>query len=282
MKKGKKEINKETLSRVKNLRIIDDAFFRVIASHKLVCQEMLRTLLDDEMLIVKKVTPQKSESSLEREVILDALCELGDGTLCNIEMQKSNSNDDIKRVRFHASILTVNHTPKSTKFSDIPNIKILYITEYDALGNGQAVTHISRCQMTDDVYRPINDGEDIVFANARSDEENKYTHLLKLFLQKESFDDKMYPELSKTIKYYKDSEEGREIMCEIVEEYAKEIYADELAKKDAELAEKLAEKDAELAKRDAKLAEKDAEIKAVTAEKDAEIAELRKLLNEKN
>ena len=179
---------------------------------------------------MKKVTPQKSESSLEREVILDALCELGDGTLCNIEMQKSNSNDDIKRVRFHASILTVNHTPKNTKFSDIPNIKILYITEYDALGNGQAVTHISRCQMTADMYRPINDGEDIVFANARSDEENKYTHLLKLFLQKESFDDKMYPELSKTIKYYKDSEEGREIMCEIVEEYAKEIYADELAK----------------------------------------------------
>ena len=140
---------------------------------------------------MKKVTPQKSESSLEREVILDALCELGDGTLCNIEMQKSNSNDDIKRVRFHASILTVNHTPKNTKFSDIPNIKILYITEYDALGNGQAVTHISRCQMTADMYRPINDGEDIVFANARSDEENKYTHLLKLFLQKESFDDKI-------------------------------------------------------------------------------------------
>ena len=62
-------------------------------------------------------------------------------------MQKTDSENDIKRVRFHASIMTANNTPKGTDFDDIPNVKVLYVTEYDALGNGQAVTHISRCQL---------------------------------------------------------------------------------------------------------------------------------------
>ena len=138
--------NEQTQEKAKNLRIIDDTLFRLIAARKEVCQEILRTLLDDDNLEVVSVTPQETMVTLFRGITLDALCRLGDGTLCNIEMQKSDSNDDIKRVRFHASLVTANNTPKSTKFRDIPSVKILYITEYDALKNGQSVTHVSRCQ----------------------------------------------------------------------------------------------------------------------------------------
>ena len=150
--------DEQTQEKVKNLRIIDDTLFRLIAARKEVCQEILRTLLDDDKLEVVSVTPQETMVTLFRGITLDALCRLGDGTLCNIEMQKSDSNDDIKRVRFHASLITANFTPKGTKFEDIPSVKVLYITEYDALNNGQSVTHVSRCQKLNNDYVPVDDG----------------------------------------------------------------------------------------------------------------------------
>lgn len=215
--------NARTLIEAKNLRIIDDALFRLIGTRKAVCQEILRTLLDDDKLIVKSVTTQKAEVSINRGIVLDALCILKDDSLCNIEMQKVDSSNDIKRVRFHASLITANHTPKNTEFDKIPNVKILYITEYDALGNGQAVTHISRCQLHKKTYKPINDGEDIIFANAKCRKRNEHTRLLKLFLKKESFYDELYPALSEAIKHYKDTEKGRDEVCKSIEDYATDI-----------------------------------------------------------
>ena len=39
--------DEQTQEKVKNLRIIDDTLFRLIAARKEVCQEILRTLLDE-------------------------------------------------------------------------------------------------------------------------------------------------------------------------------------------------------------------------------------------
>ena len=157
---------KELEELVNGLRIIDDSLFRLVASDPLVCQEILRVLLDDDNLKVKEVTTQKMLVNLQREVILEALCILGDGTLCNIEVQKGDGNDDIRRVRFHASAVTMNNTPKGTTFSDIPSVKVLYITEYDVFGNGQSITKMTRCVKQGDTYIPVVDGENIIFANA--------------------------------------------------------------------------------------------------------------------
>ena len=217
------KFNPETQKRAKELRIIDDALFRLIAARPKVCEEILRTLLEDDRLEVISVTPQETMVSLFRGITLDALCRLGNGTLCNIEMQKGNSNDDIKRVRFHASLITANYTLKGTKFEDIPSVKVLYITEYDALNNGQSVTHVSRCQKVKNDYFPVDDGEDIIFANTVVKTGDKQSQLLQLFLKQESFDVADYPNLSAAIQHYKDTEKGRDEMCEIIEEYANEV-----------------------------------------------------------
>ena len=218
----------EIQEKAKKLRLIDDALFRLIAVRKEVCQEILRTLLDDDELEVVSVTPQETMVSLFRGITLDALCKLGDGTLSNIEMQKGSSNDDIRRVRFHASLITANYTPKGTDFKDIPEVKVLYITEYDALQNNQNVTHVSRCQKVGKEYIPIEDGEDIIFANTVVKKQDKYTKLLQLFLKSESFYEEEYPNLSKAMQHFKDTEKGRDKMCSIIEEYAVDIAVDTL------------------------------------------------------
>lgn len=226
---GTEQYSKATRETAENLRIIDDAMFRLVAKRKEVCQEILRTLLDRPQLKVVSVTLQCIITSLHREIILDVLCILENGTYMNIEMQKGSGNDDIKRNRFYASSTTAAYTPKGTDFSDIPQVTILYITEYDALHNGQMITYVKRCMKTDKGYVPVDDGEDIFFANTVVKDGSDKSELLQLFLRKDVFEDAKFPELSKAVKYFKETEGGFGEMCKTVEDYAKN-YAEEREK----------------------------------------------------
>lgn len=49
-----------TREKVKKLRPIDDVFFQKIIEDKKVCEEILRTILQDENLEVLTVTPQSN------------------------------------------------------------------------------------------------------------------------------------------------------------------------------------------------------------------------------
>lgn len=70
---GLEQYAKSVRETADNLRIIDDALFRLMAEKEGVCQEILRTLLDMPSLNVVKVTAQSVVKSLHREVTLDAL-----------------------------------------------------------------------------------------------------------------------------------------------------------------------------------------------------------------
>ncbi len=223
------QYSKATKETAENLRIIDDAMFRLVARRKGVCQEILRTLLDEPELKVLRVIPQSVVTSLHREIILDVLCIMVNGAYMNIEMQKGSGNDDIKRNRFYAASTTAVYTPKGTDFADIPQVTILYITEYDALHNGQMITHVKRCMETWEGFVPIDDGEDIFFANTVIRDGSDQSELLQLFLREDVFEDARFPELSKAVKYFKETEGGFGEMCKTVEDYAKN-YAEDYAK----------------------------------------------------
>ncbi len=228
------QYSKATKETAENLRIIDDAMFRLVARRKGVCQEILRTLLGEPELKVLRVISQSVVTSLHREIILDVLCIMVDGAYMNIEMQKESGNDDIKRNRFYAAYTTAAYTPKGTDFTDIPQVTILYITEYDALHNGQMITHMKCCMETREGFVPIDDGEDICFVNTVIRDGSDQSELLQLFLREDVFEDGRFPELSKAVKYSKETEGDFGEMCKTVEDYAKDYeknYAEDYAKK---------------------------------------------------
>ena len=216
------KFSRKTLETAKGLRLIDDALFRLVGANTEVCEEILRTLLDDEELIVLQATPQETMTSLHREITLDVLCRLADGKIIDIEVQKGEENDDIRRCRFHLSSITANKTPKGTDFKDVPDVIIIYITEYDALGNGKAVTCSEMYQELNGRYIPLNDGAKVYYANTVVNDNTDKSELLELFLKKDSFDSKKFPKLSRAMKYFKEDEKGVGKVCNLVEEYAKE------------------------------------------------------------
>lgn len=212
----------DTIETAVNLRLIDDALFRLAATDRAFCQEVLRTILGDDKIKVVRVEAQETITSLHREVTLDVLCEDEHGRLFNVEVQKGNREDDIKRCRFHAATVTAAKTPKGTNFKDVPNVTVIYLSDYDALGYGKTLVKVKRFAIVDDRKEPFEDGEAIYYVNTVIKDGSRVSELMNLFTQRDAVQDDRFPATAGIINYYKNTGKGRDAMCDAVENYANE------------------------------------------------------------
>lgn len=220
--------DKDKLARIQKFRPIDDTFFEVLAQDPRVCEEILRTILEDSKLKVVVVQTQRNIKNLYgRSVRLDALCRTGKDELVNIEVQRSDNDDHLKRVRYHAACITASATDPGEKFERIPTVYVVYISEFDPFGLGLTTYHI--INTIQETGTRVDDGFHRIFINAKTDDGTDTARLMKGFLQEEMNDPK-FPRISERIHMLKYSEGGATAMCEIMEEYAKE-YAKESEKK---------------------------------------------------
>lgn len=235
-----KDINK-TLEKIRDLRPIDDVMFQQLAESEKVCQEILRVILEDDRLIVNEVIPQASIGNIfGRSVRLDALCTLGNGILCNIEVQKENTDDDLKRSRYNAASIVSHFSDKGSSFSQTPNVMVVYISQYDVFARGRTIYHV------DSVIREtgtvIDDGLSRIFVNTQYCDTDKSDigELMSCFLQKEITSPK-FPELAERLSYFKNDQKGVHSMCKIIDDYAHELADERAAEVLVEIIENIAE-----------------------------------------
>ena len=205
---------------VRDFRPIDDTFFEVLADDKGVCQELLQTILEDETLTVEDVIVQSSKRNIYgRSVRLDALCTLGNGKKCNVEVQRSNGDNHLKRVRFNSSSITVHESQKGQQFKEIVDVIVVYISEFDIFKQKKVIYHV------DSVIRETNervyDGLERIFVNTAVKDGTTISEYMDCFLQKE-VDNEKFPELTRRMKYLKNEEGGMKSMCEVMERYIKQ------------------------------------------------------------
>ena len=226
MDNDEKTVLQEKFDKVKDLRPIDDVFFEVLAEDPLVCQEILRTILGDDKLVVDDVIVQSSERNLYgRSVCLDALCTLGDGTKCNIEVQRSDNDDHLRRVRFNASSITVKESEKGTKFKEIPDLIVVYISQFDIFGKGKTTYHVDK--VIRETGTIVDDGLTEIFVNTEINDGTTIARLMEQFT-KTKVEDNEFPELTRRVKFLKGTEGGVNAMCDVMERYEK-IAADKAA-----------------------------------------------------
>ena len=199
MDNDEKTVLQEKFDKVKDLRPIDDVFFEVLAEDPLVCQEILRTILGDDKLVVNDVIVQSSERNLYgRSVRLDALCTLGDGTKCNIEVQRSDNDDHLRRVRFNASSITVKESEKGTKFKQISNLVVVYISQSDIFGKRKTTYHVDK--VIRETGTIIDDGLTEIFVNTEINDGTTISRLMEQF-KKTDMEDNEFPELTRRVKF---------------------------------------------------------------------------------
>lgn len=210
----------EKKARVRDYRPIDDIFFEALAKEPGVCQEMLRTIMEDNGLLVTDVIVQSSERNIYgRSVRLDALCILGDGTLCNIEVQRSDNDDHLRRVRFNASSITVRESETGEKFSEVRELYVVYISSFDFLNEGRTIYHIDKTIR--ETGTVVDDGLHEIFVNTAINDKSEIAELMACMKQKEVNNPK-FPALSGAVRRLKSTEGGVSEMCEIMEKYIEE------------------------------------------------------------
>ena len=220
-KTGDKMTLEEKKEQVRNFRPIDDTFFEVLADDVGVCQEMLRIILEDEKLIVKDVIVQSSERNLYgRSVRLDALCILGNGKKCNVEVQRSNKEHHLKRVRFNASVITVRDSQKDKKFEKTIDLIVVYISEFDIFKRGRVIYHVD--SVIRETQEKVDDGLERVFVNTAVKDGTTISEYMDCFLQKE-IDNAKFPKLTNRVHYLKHEEGGVNAVCEIMRKYSEEV-----------------------------------------------------------
>jgi len=207
----------EKEAKVRELRPIDDVFFEVLASNKGVCEEILRTIMEDPSLTVIDVIVQSSERNLYgRSIRLDALCTLGNGELVNIEVQRSDNDDHLKRARYNASMITVRESQTGEKFAEIAEVYIVYISEFDFLNDGRTTYHIDK--VVRETGRIVDDGLHEIFVNTVNDDGTPISELMSCFTREE-VDHPEFPRLSEEVHKLKHTVGGVRSVCKVMQKY---------------------------------------------------------------
>ena len=264
-----------TMEFVQKLRPIDNAFFPVLGQDPGVMEEILRVILNDDTLTVEKVIAEYTLPNLPgRGVRLDSFCETGDGHRINVEVQKADDDDHIRRCRYNAAGMTWKEAEKGTRFKDLPDVCVVYITEHDFLHGGRTIYHVDKILRENGSI--IDDGSSVIYVNTAVNDGSAISDLMRCFMQK-TVNDPRFPRLSEKVHQYKNTEKGAAEMCEELERYIDD-YIDEIT---AELQASNSEKDKTISEKDRTISENNkiiSENSKIISEKDKEIARLNELV----
>lgn len=199
----KRSSHSRTMEFVQKLRPIDNAFFPVLGQDPGVMEEILRVILNDNTLTVEKVIAEYTLPNLPgRGVRLDSFCETGDGHRINVEVQKADDDDHIRRCRYNAAGMTWKEAEKGIRFRDLPDVCVVYITEHAFLHGGRTVYHVDKILRENGSL--IDDGSSVIYVNTAVNDGSSISDLMRCFLQK-TVNDPRFPRLSERVHQYKNT-----------------------------------------------------------------------------
>lgn len=212
----------ETLKAIETLSLLDDDLMTLAFDRNIEATELLlNVILQRDDLKVLEVAAQreyKNPMSSGRSIIIDIYAEDREGKVYDIEVQRASAGADGHRARFHSSMIDMKMLKAGQEFKEIHDSYVIFITASDVIGAGCPLYHVDRVIKETGVY--FGDGSHIIYVNGSyKDDSNPIGKLVHDFRCMSSVD-MFYPELAKQVKYFKETEGGREIMCQVFEELA--------------------------------------------------------------
>lgn len=218
----------EDLARLRQLRLIDDDFFSKCFDNDTACvQLVLQIVLDKPDLNVVDVRTQVFvENLLNRSVRLDVLATDSEGRKFNIEIQRSDKGAGRKRARYNSSMMDVNLLEKGYDFEALPEIYVIFITENDVIGLGEAIYEIERCFVKSG--KRFGDGSHILYVNGSYRDDSPVGKLMHDFSCTDP-SDMCYNVLADRARFFKESKEGIAVMCKVLDDMRRQSYQEGMA-----------------------------------------------------
>ncbi|MCR5661714.1 MAG: PD-(D/E)XK nuclease family transposase [bacterium] len=221
MPKKRSKYYEENLRKIAKLNLFSDFFMTVCFDKKpKFAEKVLSIILNMPKLKVIDVKTQVSLTNiLERTVRLDVLAIDSLGKSMNIEVQRDNAKAIPQRARYHSSILDATTFKIGQKFHELCDNYVIFITEHDYFKKKQPIYEITRMvRQTGEVFR---DGSFIIYVNGAYRDATPLGKLMHDFTCTEA-QNIYFKELAEVVKYYKETEEGQDYMCEILDDIRKE------------------------------------------------------------
>ena len=205
----------------------DDLMSRVFDKNIEATELILRIILerDIKVICVDGQDELKNHEVGGRNITLDVHALEENGEEIDIEVQGNAAGANVKRARYHSSMLDSRMLREGQDFKKIKNSYVIFIYRHDKYKKGLPLYHIDRyVKETGELF---DDGSHIIYVNGSYKGNDEIGRLMADFHQTNS-EHMHYMTLAQSVKHYKETEEGRGQMCEAVEKYAEE-YAKEYA-----------------------------------------------------
>ena len=209
----------ELLEIIRNFRLMDDTFMSKVFEDKECSELLLRVILGRDDLTVVRVVSQFELKNLQgRSARLDIYAVDSTGAKYDVEVQRSDKGAVPKRGRYNSSLLDCNTLDTGDNFEKLPKTYVIFKTENDYFHAGLPMYTITRCitTMGNAVY---GDESGIIYVNGANRDDSAVGKLMHDFFCKDPH--KMnYELLSRRTEYFKESKEGVDTMCKLMEDYA--------------------------------------------------------------
>ena len=212
----------------------DDLMSRVFDKNIEATELLLRIILERKIKVISVIGQEEMKSAAVggRNITLDVHALDENGEKMDIEVQGNSEGAHIRRARYHSSVLDSRMLKEGQEFKEIKDSYVIFIYKRDKFQEGLPLYHIDR--YVRETGKLFEDGSHIIYVNGNYKGDDEIGYLMQDFHQTDP-DNMHYKELSQGVRHFKEVEEGRDTMCEAVQEYAKEYakeYANEYAVKE--------------------------------------------------
>lgn len=214
----------------------DDLMSRVFDKNIEATELLLRIILERKIKVISVNGQEEMKSAAVggRNITLDVHALDENGEKMDIEVQGNSEGAHVRRARYHSSVLDSRMLKEGQEFKKIKDCYVIFIYKRDKFQEGLPLYHIDR--YVRETGKLFEDGSHIIYVNGNYKGDDEIGHLMQDFHQTDP-DNMHYKELSQGVRHFKEVEEGRDTMCEAVQEYAKEYASECLKTEKAELVE---------------------------------------------
>lgn len=212
---------------VDGLTLFDDDLMSRVFENNIEATELVLGIILGRKIQVVSVEGQeefKNHKVGGRNIIIDVHAIDCNGEEINIEVQGNTEGAQVRRARFHSSVMDTGMLLEGQPFRKLKDSYVIFIYKYDKFRKGLPIYHVER--YVTETGELFEDGSHIIYVNGSYKGNDEIGQLMTDFHQTDPAKIH-YDELSRGIRHYK--EKGRGQMCEAVEKYAKE-YAKKYAK----------------------------------------------------
>ena len=212
-------MNPEYLALIANFRLMDDDFMSKCLENAPECIELILQIIlgKKDLKVVKAHTEYPIKSLQGRGVRFDVFARDSKGREYDIEIQRSNEGAEPRRARYNSALMDANALKSGEDVDKLRDTYVIFITENDVMKRGQEVYVYDRTEKVSGEH--LGDGTYIIYVNGATRSASDIGRLMHDLQCRDAA--KMYFDvLKKRVSDFKNSEEGRHVMCEAVERIA--------------------------------------------------------------